>query len=543
MTSTLRRLAAQPWLRSPHGRNACLVLGGVLTGLCVCCPSLGALEWVSLVPALAVFFSQAADPSVPLRRLYRNGLVFFYAFSLVIFHWFFYMYPLEFAGVEPVVALLIVLIATLGLSLLQTAFAALFPLLLGVISRGRIGGRYPFLQVVVMAALWCVREWAQTLNWTGVPWGRLALGQASMPLMLQTARWFGPYVVTFVIVLVNGCLAYALLHADRRRLCALVGVIVFSLQLTLGGLILLGDASRSTGNKICVAAIQGNISTADKWAVSATESFLIYYDLTLQAAKEGADVIVWPETAVPANLAEYGNGMASLSALAKEYDVTLLLGAFATTSEGNDYNVILWMDEQGVLQETFYAKRRPVPFGEYVPLRDFFAVVCPPLLQITEFTADVDPGDEAVVFDTDKGQLAPLICFDSIYESLARDSAARGAEVLFISTNDSWFFDSAAVHMHNAQAKLRAIETGRYVVRAANTGISSVITPTGEEITRLGALEKGILLSEVELRTDTTLYVRVGNLFVYLCMGGVALLLCERGVSTVGRRKEQNEKS
>ena len=172
--------------------NVLLASSGILTGLCVCFPVLGALEWVALVPALAVFFSQAADESVPLRCLYRHGLVFFGAFSLVIFHWFFYMYPLEFIGVTPPVAMLIVLIATIGLSLLQTVFAALFPLLLGVISRGRAVRRYPFLQVVIMAALWCVREWAQTLNWMGVPCGRLALGPASMSVMLQTARWFGP---------------------------------------------------------------------------------------------------------------------------------------------------------------------------------------------------------------------------------------------------------------------------------------------------------------------------------------------------------------
>lgn len=164
MTGAIQTIKAKPWLRSPLGRTILLAASGVLTGLCLCFPVLGVLEWVSLVPALAVFFSEAADESVPLRRLYRHGLVFFYAFSLVIFHWFFYMYPLEFLGVNPFTALLIVLFATLGLSLLQTLFAALFPMLLGVASRGRIVKRYPFLQVIVMAMLWCLREWAQTLH-------------------------------------------------------------------------------------------------------------------------------------------------------------------------------------------------------------------------------------------------------------------------------------------------------------------------------------------------------------------------------------------
>jgi apolipoprotein N-acyltransferase len=542
MTSLLQKIKAQPWLRSSRMMNIMLVASGILTGLCVCFPVLGGLEWVSLVPALAVFFSQAVDKAVPLRRLYRHGLVFFYAFSLVIFHWFFYMYPLEFAGVYPAVALLIVLFATLGLSLLQTVFAALFPLLLGVISRGRVIRRYPFLQVVVMAFLWCVREWAQTLNWTGVPWGRLALGQATMPVMLQTARWFGPYIVTFVIVLVSGCIAYALLHTDCRRLCAIVGVGVFALQLTLGSMILLTDAGRSTDKTVRVVAIQGNIGTADKWTVPATECYEVYYTLTEQAAKAGADLIVWPETAVPANLAEYFFGMERLSALAKEYEVTLLLGTFVGAKEG-DYNAILRIDEQGNQAQEFYAKRRPVPFGEYVPLRPLFEIVFPPLLELSQLAEDVIPGKDSRVFDTAVGNIGSLICFDSIYEALALDSARDGAELLCISTNDSWFFDSAAVHMHNAQAKLRAIETGRYVVRAANTGVSSVITPTGKEVTRLEALEQGIVMAEVELRSDMTLYARIGNWWIYLCLGVSALLLGERAVTVIGTRKKEKEKS
>ena len=538
MTGLLQKIKAQPWLRSSRMMNIMLVASGILTGLCVCFPVLGVLEWVSLVPALLVFFSEAVDETVPLRRLYRHGLVFFYTFSLVIFHWFFYMYPLDFLGVYPATALFIVLFATLGLSLLQTVFAALLPLLLGVISRGCIVRCYPFLQVVAMAMLWCVREWAQTLHWSGVPWGRLSLGQASMPIMLQTARWFGPYIVTFVIVLVSGCIAYALLHADCRRLCAIVGVGAFTLQLTLGGVILLTDAGRSTDKTMRIAAIQGNIGMADKWDIPSAECFEIYYALTEQAAKKGVDVIVWPETAVPADLTIDMHAMVELSELADQYDVTLLLGSFLTITDQDDYNAILWIDEEGELQERFYAKRRPVPFGEYVPMRGLIEILCPPLLSLSQLAGDVIAGKDSMVFDTDAGRIGSLICFDSIYEGLSMDSARDGAELLCVSTNDSWFIDSAAVHMHNAQAKLRAIETGRYVVRAANTGISSVITPTGREVTRLEALEQGIVMAEVERRSDMTLYVRIGNLLIYLCLGASALLLGERAVDACKSRKK-----
>ena len=537
--SRFDKLTAQPWLRSSHGMSALLILSGVLTGLCVSFESLAVLEWISLVGALYVFFQISADPSVSLRRVYRYGFLFFYSFSIVLFHWFFYMYPLEFVGVTPLAALGIVLFAILGLSLLQTLFAALFPVLLAVICRGRVVRSHPFLQVVVMAGLWSVREWAQTLNWTGVPWGRLALGQTAMPIMLQTARWFGPYLITFIIVLVNGCIAYALLHTNGRRLCAVVGLAVFTLQLSLGGILMLADASHATTQTYKVAAIQGNIGSADKWETTSSSNFDIYYRLTEQAAQEGADIIVWPETAVPTKLLQYSTYKSKLSQLAKEYKTVLLLGIFMPGDGDGEYNAIAMIDENGQVYDDFYAKRHLVPFGEYVPLRPLIEVICPPILELSQLSDETIPGEGAAVFETSVGRIGSLICFDSIYEELACDSVRHGAELLCISTNDSWFFDSAAVHMHNAQAKLRAIETGRYVVRAANTGVSSVITPTGQEIARLDPLREGVVMAEIEMRSDVTLYARIGNVFVYLCLCGAVILLGERVWSGIQNSKKE----
>ena len=101
------------------------------------------------------------------------------------------------------------------------------------------------------------------------------------------------------------------------------------------------------------------------------------------------------------------------------------------------------------------------------------------------------------------------------------EAVRNGAEIIVISTNDSWFSDSAALDMHNGQARLRAIETGRYVVRSANTGISSIIDPMGNVKSELGALERGVVVSEISARSENTLYVYIGNLFAYLCLAFV----------------------
>ena len=126
--------------------------------------------------------------------------------------------------------------------------------------------------------------------------------------------------------------------------------------------------------------------------------------------------------------------------------------------------------------------------------------------------------------ESEVGRLGSLICFDSIYEQLALESTRDGAELFLVSTNDSWFFDSAGVYQHQSQSQLRAIECGRYFVRSANTGISTVISPDGELLAWIDPLERGYAVAEVEPTDTRTLYSVIGNTFVYLCIAGVAAL-------------------
>lgn len=525
----------RPWVC-----RAMLVASGALTGLCLAFPKLGVLEWLTIVPYLLVCFTLASDEAVKLRRLYTAGLWFNMGFSLVIFHWFVYMYPLEFAGLSPAAALVVVIVAWWGLSLLQSLFGALLPPMLALLLRGRIARRVPTLAIPAVAALWCIREWCQTLIWTGVPWGRLAIGQTEMTVMLGTARYLGSYAITFALVAFNACVAYALLHADKKRTCMLTALGLLAAQLVVGGVVLLTDGLHATDRTVTFAAVQGNISSTDKWKMSANESFYEYLDLSVEAAEQGADVIVWPETAVP-KLGESPRTTypARLSSLAKEHDAVILAGYYISDDEGNHYNSIRAYDTDGRHVDPYYAKRHPVPFGEYVPMRSVVEVLVPPLTEISQLSGDVAAGECSAVFDTAHGRIGALICFDSIYEMLAVDSVRDGAEVLSVSTNDSWFFDSAAVYMHNAQAKLRAVETGRYVVRTATTGVSSIITPTGKVVDELPPLEQGVLYGEVELRSDMTMYVCTGNLLVWLCIAGGVALLADHILCRVNSHKEK----
>ena len=218
--------------------------------------------------------------------------------------------------------------------------------------------------------------------------------------------------------------------------------------------------------------------------------------------------------------------MSYMSELAKNADATILFSAF-TEGEGADYsdfsndglyNSLIELKSDGSYGDKMYYKQKLVPFGEFVPMRSLIEKLIPPLADIGLLGDDLLFGEEAVVLDSSDYKIGCGICFDSIYESISRKAVLSDAEILVISTNDSWFSDSAALEMHNSQSKLRAIETGRYLVRSANTGISSIIDPLGRELKRLGALEEGVIYDDVYMRNNITLYTYIGNLFVYLCV-------------------------
>ena len=208
-------------------------VGGLVLGLTVIFPQIGLLEWIALVPALALLFSYATDSAVRLRRIYTVGLAFFLSYFVITFHWFFYMYPLDYAGMTRAASALVVTVACLGLSAFQAVGAALIFPLVAMAARGKLLSRYPLLIPLLTASLWTVLEWWWAHSgWTGVPWSRLALGQAEILPVMQSAWLFGSYVVTFLIVLVNGYVAYLLLHPDRRVLCAALALSPASQELS-----------------------------------------------------------------------------------------------------------------------------------------------------------------------------------------------------------------------------------------------------------------------------------------------------------------------
>ena len=493
-----------------------LGIGGVLTGLTLAFPRFGFLEWLTLVPVGVFLLCVADSDKIRARSMYGYGFFFFMCFYAVVFHWFINLYPLEFIdGMTKWAAVVVVLAGCLGLSALQALFGGLMFVTVRYLFKTHIMRERPMLRPFAVAGLWAIYEWSQNIGWWGVPWGRLPIGQSEYVVGLQTASLVGSYFITAIIVAVNLCIAYAIVNRKSTKLMAIFTCAILVFQYGAGAILYL--VPTDSEKTVKVAAIQGNISSNEKWSFSnRSRTFEVYEEYTLKAAENGAQIVVWPETALPYEVTPTNNYGNYCSELAREAGVTILVGAFTKDAENNSYNSIICVLPDGSFHETVYSKQRLVPFGEFVPMRGLFQILVPPLAELVMSDDDIVAGTGSQVLALDGLNIGSLICFDSIYDHLARDSVRDGAQIIALSTNDSWFTDSVALYMHNAQAQIRAIENGRYVVRSANTGISTVITSKGEIVEQLEPLVEGMVISDVSVNSHSTLYSMIGNFVLFI---------------------------
>ena len=510
-----------------------LAFSGLITGLTVAFPQIGFLQWITIVPAGIVLMKRASMKETKLRSVYFDGLVFFYTYYLVCYHFFLSMYPLDFIeGVNNGTAAVVVVVAWFGLSLLQSLFGAFVFWLCAILFRGRICERVLILKPVVVAALWAIFEWSQNFGWWGVPWGRLPLSQTYYIVGIQNASWFGSYFLTFVIVLVNLCIALALLEATKEKIVkatAILAASVITFQYA-SGVFIWFSTDITEGEATKIACVQGNISASNKWtAETFSKNKEVYCNQTRKAAADGAKIIAWPETAIPFDITlDIYSGYDSMCKnLAKETQSYILVGAYSTEDE-KCYNSLLCYTPEGERLDTVYHKRRLVPFGEFIPMRAVFETLIPPLTEILITFDDCSQGEDSNIISVGDTQVGGLICFDSIYDGLTLDTVRDGADFICLSTNDSWFSGSAALRMHNSHAQIRAIESGRYITRSASTGISTVISPRGEVLREIEADTEGYITYDVIKRDNNTFWSIMGNVFVYLCIGFCIVVFAEK---------------
>ncbi len=503
------------------------------------------------IPAICLLMHELTSKTPrSLFFFWRRGVLFSLGYYLGVYHWFLYMYPLSFIeGLSDFQALGVVLFAWIGLSLVATLCFSFIHLNVALFSRTHIVKRFPILLAPLFAAVFAIFSYLISLTWAGVPWGMFSLTQTAFPTVIATASLFGNYFVTFVIVLVNALFAYGVLLFIRsgfllRRAAfpCLLAISVYLVNLICGTVIY--HTPHKASGHFTAAVLQGNVSSREKWGEAGGETLYDRYETLLDELMADARVkktppalIVWSETAIPTGLDRMPHALSTsvstwLKDLAEKTNAAHLVGAFtyqknenssSTEKEINVYNSIYLIKSDKTVDKTVYHKQRLVPFGEFVPWEKVVTALFPSMAKLS-LMSDLQAGTESAVFFSDVAAIGSLICFDSIYDPLARNAVRDGAECLAISTNDSWFENSPALYQHNAQAILRAVENGRYVMRSANTGISSVITNRGEVVSALDDRTTGYLLENITTYSYRTLYTYIGNLFVYLCMAAVLLL-------------------
>jgi apolipoprotein N-acyltransferase len=359
----------------------------------------------------------------------------------------------------------------------------------------------PARSLLLIPAGWTLLEWLRGWLFTGFPWLQLGYSQSDAPLA-ALATVGGIHLVTFAVAVTAGAIVVVFFQGGAGRIAA----IGLAAVLWLAGWLLDGRAwTRPAGEPVEVALLQGAIPQDEKWLAANRAATLEKYR-ALNREALGAKIIVWPESAIPVlahDAVVYLEGIRRESA-ALGSDVMLGLLNFDTKT-GEIRNGLYAMSRD---RDGWYYKRRLVPFGEYFPVpeavREWMRLQSLPYYDMT-------PGAEQQALLEAGGQrLAATICYEDAYgaDQLA---ALAGATLLVNVTNNAWFGDSSAPHQQLQMARFRALEAGRYLMRATSNGITAVIGPDGTVLERIPQFQVGILKSKVQPRTGLTPYARTGN--------------------------------
>ncbi len=368
----------------------------------------------------------------------------------------------------------------------------------------------------LMPAAWILAEWCRGWVLTGFPWLSIGYGQIDGPL----AAWAplgGVYAVSLVAALAAGALTALVAASGRQRLAP--AAVLIGLVVATGALQGIAWTAPS-GEPLRVALVQGAVPQLLKWEPSERRATMALY-AAMTAALPPADLIVWPEAAIPAPDSLVPEYLDELRAFAAARDTQLLVGILTHDEQTDEYrNSLLALGAPAGV----YHKRHLVPFGEYFPVPPF---VRNWMRMMNLPYSDLTPGDDEQALLSVRGVgLAPTICYEDAYGTEQRVFAARSGLLVTVS-NDAWFGDTIAPHQHLEIARMRALETGRPLVRSTNTGITAVTDEFGRLVATAPAFRPEVLNAVVQPFGGQTPYVRAGNwpvlLLALACGFGAAL--------------------
>lgn len=385
----------------------------------------------------------------------------------------------------------------------------------------------------LIGAIWVTRETVGgSFPYGGFPWGRLALSQSESPFA-EVTSWLGVSGLSFVIVAITAsAIEWVRLGAWRTWRGGALGALPAAGLALLA--LLIPQALTTPAGTFTVATVQGNGPAGYFDQRQPGDVLLAQIEATKPLLDEtGIDVLLWPEGSSDIDPLRDAGVARALDSISRSIEAPILLNAITTRDDRYFNTSILWQYGEGAVAT--YDKRNPVPFGEYVPNRAFFAALAPELIGL--IGRDYEPGTNSPVFDIN-GTLAGLaICFDVIYDELIWEGARDGAQVYLFQTNNADFRGTDENQQQLAIARMRAIETGRAVVNSSTVGASQVIAADGSTLDALPADVAGHMVTEIELREGLTPAVVLGGWVPgALGLGAIAGLVVA-GVAAVVRRR------
>jgi apolipoprotein N-acyltransferase len=400
------------------------------------------------------------------------------------------------------------------LTIVFVLFIAVFPAMAGYLIARLYQDTFPkFSTLLVVPAVWTLAEWIRSWIFTGFPWLNLGYSQTDSPLA-GIAPIGGVFAISFAVMLSSGSLLILWRESTVNR------IFTFTLVLLLWGgssFAIRHDWTRPEAETISVALVQGAVPQQLKWAPEMRQPTLDRY-MELTRPHLGADLIIWPEAAIPAFYDQIEGYIQDLLALTNARGSSLITGLpYRDQTTGLYYNSVVMLDHD----VSFYFKRHLVPFGEYLPL-DFI------LRDIVDYLgipmSDFSSGEDvAPVLHTDSYSIGVSICYEDTFGNEVIE-ALPDAAILVNVSNDAWFGDSAAPHQHLQMARMRAIEAGRYLLRATNTGITAIINEKGNLVAAIPQFTPITLTGNAVLFEGMTPYARGSNYPVLLVLFVVLVL-------------------
>jgi apolipoprotein N-acyltransferase len=512
-------------------RNVEATLLAVFSGLLLTAsfPKIGFdwLVWAALVPLLVAL--RRLSPKAGFRMGFIAGMVHY----LSLLYW---LVPVmrTYGHLPGYLSIAILLLFAVVLAM----FIAVFTAVLTAI------GKRPWHGLFIIAPAWISIEYIRSFIFTGFPWELLGYSLFERLQLIQISDIFGVYGVSFLITLANAAIFFTILYLSKMRwqrseiplslaaVATIAAVIAIVATAVYGNQRILDvDQFIADSPKAKTTVVQGNIAQLTKWDPDFQIATVKKYNrLSLTAAADRPDLIIWPESATPF----YFGYEKAPSELVLEgirgVNTDFLFGSPSFEQKDNaiEYYVSAYLISPRQQTISRYDKAHLVPYGEYVPLKKWM----PFLGKMVAHVGDFVPGPKGKTIPWKNEKLGVQICYEVIFPNLSRAMVKNDATLLINITNDAWFGKTSGPYQHFSMTVFRAIENRRALARSANTGISGFIDPVGRILVSSPLLKEAVITRSLPLLEVKTFYTRFGDVFVWACL--VATLFAI--LSYLGRR-------